>query len=173
MIRCWCVWPLLTLLACAHTRQLDQQIQSLRGLTQRAREQGAYRCAPEELALSDAHVQFAIIELAEGDPARAREHLVLANANARAALRLSADETCSAKVSPLAPGAQLPPSQSKRAPAHASEMIERLRSHEPLAATEPSRTREPLTAQTDRRGRGFLNDAPPRRRRSSRKHAEI
>jgi len=101
----WASFSLLGLLACAHTAQLESRIVELRALTQRAREQGAYRCAPEELARSEAHLEFAQRELDQGDPARAREHLVLVSANAKAALRLSGDAGCTA-ISPSAPEAR-------------------------------------------------------------------
>lgn len=67
---------------------------AIEALARTSRERGAYRCAPEELALADAHLAFAAIELRHGDLERAREHLVLADANARAALRLSQDAGC-------------------------------------------------------------------------------
>lgn len=67
---------------------------AIEALARTSRERGAYRCAPEELALADAHLAFAGIELRQGDLGRAREHLVLADLNARAALRLSEDAAC-------------------------------------------------------------------------------
>lgn len=105
------LWPLgaLTLslggFSCAHAQALDARVHQLRALTQEARDQGAYRCAPEELARSEAHLEFAAQELEQGDGARAREHLTLARANAQAALRLSTDARCAA-ASPSAPEAR-------------------------------------------------------------------
>jgi hypothetical protein len=101
----WATLSLLGLLACAHTDQVESRVVALRVLTQRAREQGAYRCAPEELARSEAHLEFAQRELDQGNPVRAREHLVLVSANAKAALRLSSDAGCTA-ASPSAPEAR-------------------------------------------------------------------
>ena len=80
---------LACVVACTEPGQLAQSLDDLSTLTARARERGAYRCAPEELALSEAHLEFARHELEQGHAARAREHLVLARANASAALRLS------------------------------------------------------------------------------------
>jgi len=99
-----CLLMLLCLPGCAGTQRLETRLSELRTLTHKARAQGAYRCAPEELAQSEAQLEFAARELDQGDPARAREHLVLAASNAKAALHLSADAACSAP-SPSAPEA--------------------------------------------------------------------
>lgn len=111
-----CAWlSTLSLLACAHAergaspegalRPLETRVVELEALTREAREHGAYRCAPEELARSEAHLEFAKRELDQGDRGRAREHLVLVSANAKAALRLSGDAGCTA-ASPSAPEAR-------------------------------------------------------------------
>lgn len=81
---------LVALVGCARTQGLARHIASLESDVASARDSGAYRCAPEELALSDAHLEFAAAELRQGNVERARQHLVLARANAGAALRLSA-----------------------------------------------------------------------------------
>ena len=109
------LWAALawTALGCGSTQALDQQIHALRTIAHEARERGAYRCAPEELALSEAHLEFAEHELGDGDLARARQHLVLARANASAAARLSAPSSC-AQPSPS-------PLRGMRAPAPSSE----------------------------------------------------
>lgn len=93
---------LLLLSGCGETQALDARISTLRSITEKARVRGAYRCAPEELALSDAHLEFAREELALGDVARARHHLVLARVNASAAVRLSADTDCARAQQPAA-----------------------------------------------------------------------
>jgi hypothetical protein len=100
----------LSLVACAHadrgaSPRLETRVIELEALTRQARELGAYRCAPEELARSEAHLEFAKSELEQGDRGRAREHLVLVSANAKAALRLSGDAGCTA-ASPSAPEAR-------------------------------------------------------------------
>jgi hypothetical protein len=81
---------------CAHGMSLDQRVTELSATAREAREHGAYRCAPEELARAEAELEFARAELALGDTARAEEHVVRASANARAALRLSSDPRCQA-----------------------------------------------------------------------------
>ncbi|MGI5862346.1 MAG: OmpA family protein [Myxococcales bacterium] len=56
---------------------------------QRARKSGAYRCAPRELALAEAHLDFAYGEVSEGNSTRAQEHIVVAEENIKKALVLS------------------------------------------------------------------------------------
>ena len=55
---------------------------------------GARRCAPRELALAQAHLDFARMELAQGDLGRAREHMDRAEANRGAAVALSPAARC-------------------------------------------------------------------------------
>jgi hypothetical protein len=89
-------WLALVFVAagCAHGKSVDARVAELSAVTREAREHGAYRCAPEELARAEAELDFARAELGLGDPARAEEHVVRAGANARAALRMSTDPTC-------------------------------------------------------------------------------
>ncbi len=56
---------------------------------QRARKSGAVRCAPRELAMAEAHLDFAYGEVSEGNSSRAQEHIVVASENAKRALVLS------------------------------------------------------------------------------------
>ncbi len=58
---------------------------------QRARKSGAYRCAPRELALAEAHLDFAYGEVEEGNSPRAQEHILVAEENVKKALVLSKD----------------------------------------------------------------------------------
>jgi outer membrane protein OmpA-like peptidoglycan-associated protein len=55
----------------------------------RARESGAYRCAPRELAMAEAHVQFTLDELAQGNWLPADEHNQIATKNIQKALKKS------------------------------------------------------------------------------------
>jgi outer membrane protein OmpA-like peptidoglycan-associated protein len=75
-------------------RQLAASLGGVRQQAQQARDNGALRCAPRELAMADTHVEFAARELDEGDYFRAREHLHIAEDNAREALRLSPRARC-------------------------------------------------------------------------------
>jgi outer membrane protein OmpA-like peptidoglycan-associated protein len=55
---------------------------------------GGYSCAPRELALARANVEFAFIELSQGELTRAAEHLAEAELQAQAAGQLAAATRC-------------------------------------------------------------------------------
>ena len=69
---------------CAGT-QLENNVREVRTIAKEARDNGAYKCAPRELALAETHVEFAEHELDQGDYFRARDHLHIADHNAREA----------------------------------------------------------------------------------------
>jgi len=94
-----CVGSLL-LGACTQANLIQGRIDGLRQVADEARDRGAYRCAPEELALATAELDFAQNELDQGDQARAVSHLTLAEPNARAAVRLSPRGECSGEPKP-------------------------------------------------------------------------
>lgn len=79
----------LALSACATGGKLRQNAQVVRADIDKARRSGAMRCAPKELALAEANVDFAEEESAYGHAARAQEHLVTAEASIKKALDLS------------------------------------------------------------------------------------
>jgi len=58
---------------------------------ERARKSGAYRCAPRELAMAEAHLDFAYGEVSEGNSTRAQDHVRTAEENIKKALVLSKD----------------------------------------------------------------------------------
>ena len=62
---------------------------------------GAYVCAPHELALARANAEFARIELIQGNPDRAHEHMLEAEQNAGAARLLSPRDRCQATAIPV------------------------------------------------------------------------
>ena len=74
--------------------QLRVNVRDLRARAGDARENGALRCAPHELALAETHTEFADRELDEGDYLRAREHLAVAERNVEEAMRRSPREKC-------------------------------------------------------------------------------
>jgi outer membrane protein OmpA-like peptidoglycan-associated protein len=78
--------------------ELDSRTLSTRDVIQRARANGAYRCAPRELAMAESHVEFAENELKEGDYYRARQELDTAETNAHEALRKSPKDKCAPDV---------------------------------------------------------------------------
>ncbi len=90
----------LALTGCTQTHVIQGRIDGLKQIAEEARESGAYRCAPQELALALAETEFAQAELNQGDPTRALAHLTLAEPNARAALKLSPRSECSGAPKP-------------------------------------------------------------------------
>jgi OmpA-OmpF porin, OOP family len=80
--------------------QLTQNVHQVRAIAKEARDNGAYRCAPRELALAETHLEFATVELDQGDYFRARDHLQIADENARLAHRLSPRDRCAAPPKP-------------------------------------------------------------------------
>ena len=66
MPKAWMLWPLVLVVACAAPEQ--GRLKSLQTSVELARDHGAYRCAPYELAMAESHTAFA-----EQDPPR---HLV-------------------------------------------------------------------------------------------------
>lgn len=70
------------------------RIASTRQTLEQASQNGAYRCAPRELALGRAQATFAEMALDEGHGRSADEHLAMAELNARAAMHLSPAERC-------------------------------------------------------------------------------
>jgi outer membrane protein OmpA-like peptidoglycan-associated protein len=93
--------------ACSRGPMLAGRIDGVHDIAEQAERNGAYRCAPRELAMAEAHIDFARTELAQGNASRAEEHYALAEPNAKAALRLSPPERCApreVKVTESAPG---------------------------------------------------------------------
>jgi outer membrane protein OmpA-like peptidoglycan-associated protein len=85
-------WVALALGACASIGPLQADHRTLVADIQKAQSsQWAMQCAPRELALADAHREFAELELKEGDARRAAEHVAIAHENIEKALA-KADE---------------------------------------------------------------------------------
>lgn len=77
-------------------------------LVRTATRRGAPQCAPQELALAKVNLEFARLELSQGNRRRADHHLTLAEPNAKAALRVASDNKCNGSSSlrpPQAAGA--------------------------------------------------------------------
>lgn len=83
--------------ACAGTK-LEARVEPISDMVAMAKENGAMRCAPVELAMAESHVDFARQELSEGRYYAAREELMVAEANARVALRKSPKDKCAPEV---------------------------------------------------------------------------
>lgn len=84
---------LLLLIGCAG-QELRTRVVEINGVIKEARANGAYKCAPRELALAESHSAFASQELDEGDYYRAKDELDVADHNANAAIKLSPRERC-------------------------------------------------------------------------------
>jgi OmpA-OmpF porin, OOP family len=69
--------------------QLKSNVREVRAIAKEARDRGAYACAPRELALAETNVEFASRELDQGDYFRARDHVRIADRNAREAYNLA------------------------------------------------------------------------------------
>lgn len=82
------------LAGCQRATTLGGRVDAIDDVIAQAERNGAYACAPRELALARAHADFARNELGQGDVSRAEAHFVIAEPNARAALTLSPPERC-------------------------------------------------------------------------------
>jgi len=93
----------LCLSACAGGATLRTRAEAIRAEADRAHDAAGLRCAPRELALAEAHLDFAARELDDGSASRAEEHLAIAEQNARRAGDLARE--CRQKVAakPAAP----------------------------------------------------------------------
>jgi outer membrane protein OmpA-like peptidoglycan-associated protein len=83
----------VSLSGCAGSR-LRSLADDTDGVIAKARENGAMRCAPVELAKAEAHNDFARQEIADGDYSRADDEAALAAANAKAAFDKSPRDKC-------------------------------------------------------------------------------
>ncbi|MBA2665007.1 MAG: OmpA family protein [Bradymonadaceae bacterium] len=79
--------------ACTTGAKLRGQAKEIQALNQSVYPR-AYRCAPREIAVAQAHVEFGLYELGQGDFVRADQHLRLAEENAKRAEALSAHDEC-------------------------------------------------------------------------------
>lgn len=84
------------------------RVEQVRRVVAAARDAGAYRCAARELALAQAHLEFAQVDEAHGELERARGHLKEAELNAAAAKRLSLATGCGPTRNKTARDADLP-----------------------------------------------------------------
>lgn len=82
---------LVSLLGCAGS-DLSLRLDDVRQQLADARDKGAYRCAPRELAAGEANAEFAEKEFDKGEYFAAKDYLEVAQAAAAQALRLSSDE---------------------------------------------------------------------------------
>ena len=88
---------------------LARHVDDVRAQLAKARGNGAYRCAPRELATGEANAEFAEREFAKGEYFVAKDRLEVAQAAAQEALRLSSDARSCPKPRPQPPRGKEPP----------------------------------------------------------------
>lgn len=93
----------LMLTACSQAALLRGRISGTREIAAEAERNGARSCAPRELAMAHAHLEFAEVEAIQGNPSRAQAHFAIAEPAARAALRLTQAERCLSGDAPPPP----------------------------------------------------------------------
>ncbi|MBN2717848.1 MAG: OmpA family protein [Deltaproteobacteria bacterium] len=84
----------LVTVGCAATRTMRYGIADGQKRIQQVEANGARRCAPRELALARAHLQFALLEIEQGMGSRARKHYATALQNLDLAEKKSPAEQC-------------------------------------------------------------------------------
>jgi OOP family OmpA-OmpF porin len=89
----WLALAVMVLGSCSGPA-LRSRLADVNGVIAKARQNGAYVCAPVDLAKAEAHAEFAGHELDDGDSFRAEEELAVAGEHAYAALRKSPPEHC-------------------------------------------------------------------------------
>lgn len=82
---------LLACTACVSGSKIRADSEVIQADVERARRSGALRCAPAELAIAEAHLDFARGELSQGSSFRASEHIRTADTAIKKALALSKD----------------------------------------------------------------------------------
>jgi OmpA-OmpF porin, OOP family len=86
-----CAGSLLGPAACVSGEKIRADAEVIKHDVERARKSGAYKCAPRELALAEANLDFAMGEVSEGNSTRAQDHIRVAEDNAKKALVMSKD----------------------------------------------------------------------------------
>jgi outer membrane protein OmpA-like peptidoglycan-associated protein len=97
---------------CATGGKLRQGVEVVRADIDKAKRSGAMRCAPKELALAEANVDFAQVEIDYGHASRAEEHVRAAERSAKKALELS--KTCGPTQVTIGKKPPEPPPEEKR-----------------------------------------------------------
>jgi len=83
-----------TLAGCTQAAAVETDLARVQHRLEQVLADGAYFCAPRELALARAQLDFARVDHGQGELAAARKHLARAELNVRAAARLSPAERC-------------------------------------------------------------------------------
>jgi len=88
---------LLLTSACAEGPALRGRIRGLTTTVDDAEKNGAMKCAPRELAIARSNLEFAEIDLDQGQLGAAEAHLAKAEPNAQAAFSLSPPDRCTSR----------------------------------------------------------------------------
>jgi OOP family OmpA-OmpF porin len=83
------------LAGCSQGPVLRGRVRGLESVVAQAERNGAIKCAPRELALARSQLEFASVDLSQGEMSNARRHLEVAEPNAHAALAESPPDKCS------------------------------------------------------------------------------
>ncbi len=81
-------------LGCAGTARLRGGIATMRKKLEQIERNGAYTCAPKELAMAKSHLQFAELEIEQGRGSRAQYHYEIAERNTELADEKSPPDLC-------------------------------------------------------------------------------
>ena len=79
---------------CAQGPVMRGRVKGLQSVVDQAEKNGAIRCAPRELALARSELEFASVDLDQGEMSKAQAHLAIAEPNAHAALAESPPDKC-------------------------------------------------------------------------------
>jgi OmpA-OmpF porin, OOP family len=85
---------LLIIVGCQGGTRLRARLRATNDLIEQAERNGAYTCAPKQLALAKSHASFTDLELDEGYLSRAEWHFKVADHNAHEAYEKSPPEKC-------------------------------------------------------------------------------
>jgi OmpA-OmpF porin, OOP family len=83
--------------SCAEGPALRGKLRGLSTTVEDAEKNGAMTCAPRELAVAKSEIEFALIDLDQGQFSNAQEHLAKAEPNALAAFQMSPADRCTSR----------------------------------------------------------------------------
>ena len=115
-MRRWASFAAVALLGGCAGSELRGRTQGIAEVIREARDHGAYRCAPRELAMAESHLAFATVELDDGKYFPAKREAAIAEDNARRALALSPKDRCNPPPKPLDSDGDGIPDRSDKCP---------------------------------------------------------
>jgi OOP family OmpA-OmpF porin len=91
------MFVILLALSCGAASSLRGKLDGIKDVVDQAEANGAYTCAPVQLAMAKSHLKFARLELDEGYLSKAKKHAAISEVNAQEAYDLSPPEKCAPK----------------------------------------------------------------------------